>query len=138
MLFGACEESVSQPHLYHFLEDYSCLNNNLYILENTLAASTATTFCKTLLRAYVCNYAYPACDPDTNEPIGICTGNCLDFFFGTVCSSEVDVLVTFSGQTSGFKFLEQCNNTLVFVKDSGLRSVNTVNQSQEECVNISG
>lgn len=130
-----CSDWVPKPFIYTFLRNYSCLNDQVEKLHNTLAISSVSELCNRTLRTYFCNYIYPGCNPnDSHQPIGICPDDCSKFLFGKTCTDEINALVTIVTVSSMFRFPKQCDNTLLFVTDGGLN----VTQYEDRCLNLSG
>ena len=119
-----------------FLKDYSCLNDLLQDLHDALRASPMIEpICNETLTGYFCNYVYPGCDPESeiNLPIGICQGDCIKYVLGEQCKFQIDFLAGLGMTTGDFNFPVQCDNTLLFVEDSGL----SVNASEDNCTSLS-
>lgn len=130
--------------MFSFMSSYSCLNDIVSTLDLTLSSTKVSDYCNQVLRAYFCNYAYPGCDPSNKSPIGICHKNCMKYLFGGKCEKEITTLVNFALSFEGIHFVRQCNNTLMFLNDSGFvtneNSASDVNitLNRDVCNNISG
>lgn len=126
------------------MSSYSCLNDIVSTLDLALSSTKVSDYCNQVLRAYFCNYAYPGCDPSNKRPIGICHKSCMKYLLGDKCENEITTLVNLALSFDDIHFVRQCNNTLMFLNDSGFvtdeNSASDVNitLNRDVCNNISG
>ena len=130
----ACHDFIASDYIFTFLDDYSCINGVIEQLNDALSIASITDICRQALPTYFCNYIYPGCSLDNpQEPIGICQTKCMTYLF-EVCPVDFEFLENLGVSTGQFRFPFQCNNTLQYLVDSGLK----VMQDDQECTDISG
>ena len=131
LIFSICLDYIPAVIFkYGTSTDYEKLKNDLFLLNQALAASAASPFCRDLVRSYTCNYVYPGCNEDTGMPRGICRGECERYVLTDVCRSEFETLVRATSQEGTFTFTRQCNNTLMLVQE--------LTFDPNDCINITG
>ena len=120
-------------YIYNYGIDFAQTDLVLTILDRTSDSARYSPACSEFVRAYVCNYVYPKCDPATGNPEGVCTGDCITYVLNDDCRVEFTDLENVA-TTGGFTFLRQCNNTLIFVE----QFIPDFVYNPNECINISG
>lgn len=115
--------------IFNFTTQFVSLRSSLDLLNNALSTAPATDFCKESVRAYVCNYVYPGCNPFTGLPQGTCIPECQ--FYLKECRREFNTLIHVIETSEQFSiaFDQECINTVAFTG---------VNNDPSDCFNITG
>ena len=103
-------------YLYNYRDDYEAFSSMLMLLNGTLETSSVPLNCREEIRAYVCNYVYPGCNPLTGQPEGICENDCITYAVEGKCERFFADIVEIATRTGIFKFEIDCNYTLRFLQ----------------------
>ena len=133
MFAAACLPFLPNSHIYDYGENFEFLKIQLNVLDAAQQSSNTPEYCQGVLRAYVCNYAYPGCNTMNGEPRGICEEDCITVSTGE-CKTFFNNIPVIAG-SAGFVFDPRCDNTLI-----NLQTVYNQNftYNSQDCTSVQG
>jgi len=122
-------------YIYDYGIDFAQTDRVLSILDRSAQNSDYIPACIEFVRAYICNYIYPKCNPATGNYEGVCRGDCITYVLNDACSEPFNALATVAQTVpDGIPFSHQCNNTLNYLD----QFISDFVYNPDECFNISG
>jgi len=130
LVLSKCSSFIPGDKIFVYLpkESYQNIFQELQFIQFIMLS---TQFCDLVVRSYLCNYIYPACDGNETIPVEICKEECVKYILReNPCATELEFLADLR---TDLRFERQCNTTFPHIEDVGV----FVNASST-CVNVSG
>lgn len=140
-IYSECHRFLGDRCYMHDSLDFDRAHNELVFFDAALRGSAnkdINTACRDLIRAFVCNYYYLGCNPETRLAQGICAESCVEYAEVGDCAASFAWLSRFAARTQlVFVFTPQCDDPLWYIKlhDSSLENITL---DSGHCLNLSG